>query len=503
MSMKRPRKRTLQQEFIEWAAGCYANPLEFVFGIFEWKSLGLTDAEGKPIEGPDAWQISVLQKIGEHYRKGGTLQGALQIAIASGHGIGKSALIAWIILWFMATRPNCQIIVTANTTLQLERKTWRELAKWHKRMVEPAKSWFKWTATKFYHVEHPEDWYASATPWSAERAEAFAGTHDENVLVIFDEASTIDDGIWETAEGAMSTPGSMWVVFGNPTRNTGRFYDCFDRFKHRWLHGRINSMDCRMYVKKLGRQLIEDWGADSDIVRVRVFGQAPRYGIYQVIPQELAKEAAARSYHQADVHHEPLASGLDVARSGMDSSVLYPRRGFQPMKCFQYRLDDSEILSRRVLAIIDDEGVDHLMVDMNQAGAPVADYIKRRVPHVNVTGVWAQGKADEDKQFANKRAEMYWRCREYLKAGGALPDDPELIEELTAVEYTHDAKDRIILEKKEDIKTRIRRSPDKADSFVLTFAEDPRHRIMQRSGQKRQGHAWDPMDWYEKHEVFS
>ena len=130
----------------------------------------------------------------------------------------------------MSTRPHPQIVVTANTREQLLKKTFRELSVWHKLLINTG--WFTWTATKFYHNDHPETWFAAAVPWSAERPESFAGTHAEHVMLLFDEASGIHDVIWEVAEGAMTTAGAAWLVFGNPTRNTGRFRECFGKFAH-------------------------------------------------------------------------------------------------------------------------------------------------------------------------------------------------------------------------------------------------------------------------------
>ena len=183
------------------------DPLGFVNAVFPW-------GEGELVgeSGPDTWQAGVLSDIGQQCL---TLDHALQYAVASGHGVGKTALIAWIILWFMSTRPHPQIVVTANTKSQLQTKTWRELSRWHKRAINA--HWFDWQATSFKYKAHPETWTANAIPWSANNSEAFAGTHEAHVLVIYDEASAIDDVIWEVTEGAMTTPGAMWIAFGNPT----------------------------------------------------------------------------------------------------------------------------------------------------------------------------------------------------------------------------------------------------------------------------------------------
>ena len=105
---------------------------------------------------------------------------------------------------------------------QLKTKPWRELSKWHK--MARNKHWFNWTATKFYQVDNEETWFAAAIPWSANNPDAFQGTHEESgTLIVYDEGSAIDDTIWEATEGAMTSTGAIWIAFGNPVRNTGRF----------------------------------------------------------------------------------------------------------------------------------------------------------------------------------------------------------------------------------------------------------------------------------------
>jgi hypothetical protein len=206
--------------------GCFCSPLRFVMLVFPWGEPG-------PLEnydGPDLWQTQTLLRIEQAIREGLPLGSpSIRLAIASGHGIGKTALVAWLILWFISTRPRPQIVVTANTKNQLTTKTWRELAKW-KEMAAHG-HWFEHTGTQLKLKAREATWFATAVPWSAANASAFAGTHEEHVLMIFDEASEIDRIIWETAEGAMTTPGAMWFCFGNPTVNTGRFRECWTRFR--------------------------------------------------------------------------------------------------------------------------------------------------------------------------------------------------------------------------------------------------------------------------------
>lgn len=233
-------------------AACFADPLRFVRLAFSW---GEGELAGH--SGPDAMQEDILRAVRDRLASPAE---ALRVAVASGHGVGKTALVAWLILWFMSTRVRCAGVVTANTRDQLVSKTWRELALWHRRAINA--HWFRWTATRFAQVDHPDAWFVSAIPWNAERPEAFAGLHARDVLVIYDEASAIDDAIWEVSEGAMTTSGAMWFAFGNPTRPSGRFHDCFGRFRHRWVTRQVDSRGSRLARTGQIAQWIEDYGED-------------------------------------------------------------------------------------------------------------------------------------------------------------------------------------------------------------------------------------------------
>jgi hypothetical protein len=440
-------------------AECFDDPLRFVKLVFEW---GEDDLEG--CTGPDEWQAELLTRIGDWVKKGGTIAEALQVAIASGHGIGKGAETAWIILWAMATRKDLNGVVTANTKQQLETKTWRELALWHNRSI--IKSMFEWTATKFYHVSAPETWYVSAVPWSEKNSEAFAGLHGEHVIIIYDEASSIPDSIWEVSEGAMTTPGAMWFVFGNPTRNTGRFRECFGKNKHRWMTRQIDSRLCKMTDKRKLAQWVEDYGEDSDFVKIRVRGTFPSASSMQFIPGDLVDDAQARD---AKCYlEEPLILGVDVARFGDDQSVICYRRGrdARTIEWGKYRGLDTMQLAARVSEAVHTHQVDTVFVDGGGVGGGVVDRLRQL--HVAVIEVNFGSKA-EDTRYQNKRAEMWGNMREWLP-GGALPKDRELIDDLIGVEYGFTPTNKILLEKKETMKKRGLASPDLGDALALTFA---------------------------------
>ncbi len=451
----------LEFELIEDIAAFYDNPLGFVKYVFTWGEGSLKD------ESIDQWQTDTLIAIGNAVKEGSTLNEAVRIAIASGHGIGKTAFVAWVILWFISTREFPQIVVTSNTANQLSAKTWRELAKWHRSAIN--KSWFEWTATKFYHKQYPDTWFASAIPWSINNSEAFAGTHEKHVLVIYDEASGIHDQIWEVTEGAMTTPGAMWLAFGNPTKNTGRFRECFGKFKHRWTTRQIDSRESRKASLKQIQQWVDDYGEDSDFVRVRVRGVFPRAGSNQFIGADIVE--ACRGYKAEG--HERLEKllGVDVARFGDDQSVIIKRQGRKVHEPIKFRGLDTMSLASRVVEQIDIYQPDAVFIDGVGVGGGVIDRVKQLRPSANIIDVIAGASANDAAKYFNKRAEMWGLVRDYLKAGAELPQDNELLEELQAVEYGFSPKQQIQIEKKDDMKARGLSSPDVADALCLTFAE--------------------------------
>ena len=261
------------------------NPYAFVMWAYDWGK-GLLANE----DGPDEWQKRDLIEIGNQFSRGG----GIRKSIKSGHEVGKTTLAAWIIHWFISTKPFPQIVATANTKTQLETKLWRELAKWHN--LSEHQYMFKWTATKFYHYLAPETWFAAAIPWNKEKAEAFQGTHEKYTLIIYDEASIIDDVIWESTDGSLSSRG-IWLVTGNPTKNTGRFRECWGRFRHRWEGTTVDSRGSSHADQERIKGWIEDYGEDSDFVRIRVKGEFPRASTAQFIPSDVVEVVLAAEEH--------------------------------------------------------------------------------------------------------------------------------------------------------------------------------------------------------------
>jgi hypothetical protein len=435
------------------------DPLGFV--LFAWDDVT-----------PHDWQREVLTSIGDKLRAGEINNfEAIQEAIASGHGIGKSCLVSWVILWAITTEVDTKGVVTANTENQLKTKTWAEVAKWFYSFRY--KHWFRFTATAIYSsdVNHEKTWRIDMIPWSENNTESFAGMHNagRRILVVFDEASAIPDSIWEVTEGALTDENTeiIWLAFGNPTRNTGRFRECFGRLKHRWHRKQIDSRTVPGTNKKQINQWVNDYGEDSDFVRVRVRGEFPRAGSKQFISSELV-EAAIKRKESVPIG-TPRLMAVDVARFGDDQSVIVYRHGRKLEPLEKFRGLDTMQLAAIVANRINKLRPDAVMVDGVGVGGGVVDRL-RHLGH-SIIDVNAGSAPDRENRAThyNKRAEMWDRMREWLEFGD-IPDDRELSDDLIGIEYGYDMKMRIQLEKKEDMKKRGLSSPDCADALSLTFA---------------------------------
>lgn len=381
----------------------------------------------------------------------------------------NSALVSWLILWAMSTCRDTRGVVTANTEKQLRTKTWAEFAKWNRLCL--TNHWFHKTATSYFSkdAKYEDTWRFDVIPWSDKNTEAFAGLHNKGsrILAVFDEASAIDDLIWEVAEGAMTDKDTeiIWCVFGNPTVNTGRFRECFGRFRHRWGNIKVDSRNSIMTNKEKIQQWIEDYGIQSDFVKVRVLGEFPSAGTDQFIPTTLVEAAQNRTVEVP--FGAPKLMGLDPARFGEDSSVFTRVHGRKLEEIHEYKGLDTMQLAAKAAELIKKYNPDHFFIDAIGIGAGIFDRLKQL--GFSPIEVISSQKAEDQRQFFNKRVEMWSRMRDWLKLA-EIPHEIKLKDDLCGITYGHDAKSRLQLEKKVDMKRRGLSSPDRGDSLALLFA---------------------------------
>ena len=462
-------------ELLEWLGSVAHDPYAFVMGAFPW---GEPNTELAGHSGPSPWQVALLCEIRDGLRTPGE---AILTATTSGHGVGKSAFVGWIVWWAFSTRENTRGVVTANTENQLRTKTWVEIAKWHRLFI--AKHFFKCTATALFSIDEDvkREWRIDVVPWSERNTEAFAGLHNagNRILIIYDEASAIPDVIWETTEGALTDEDTeiIWCVFGNPTRTSGRFRECFEggQFAHRWHQHKVDSRSVPITNKDQLNRWIDDYGLDSDFVRVRILGEFPSEDSDSFISRELATAAVHRTIESQA--HAPLVLGVDPARYGADFAAIVGRRGrdwfpFPPRflpKC------SIPALCAAVGQMAGQHNPDMIFVDGGGVGGGAVDLlISQGFPVIEVNFSERPVGLEDGVKYRNRRSEIWGQLRLALP-GASIPGpisgyERTPVEDLIGPQYTVTDKGEIALESKELMRRRGVPSPDWADAMALTYA---------------------------------
>lgn len=483
-------KGALAPEELELAQdiGSYSlDPPGLVRYVFPWES------ETLKTPGPRRWQSEVLEEIKQHLASEETRFQPLQIAVASGHGIGKSALISMITHWAMSTCEDCKIIATAGTGTQLATKTVPEVQKWFRQAINS--HWWDINATSIRVKDplHQAMWRTDFVTWSIQKTEAMAGLHNQGrrIVVIFDEASSIDDVIWEVTEGALTDEDTeiIWIAFGNPTRNTGEFYRAITG-ANRWIKRQIDSRTVEGTNKALLDAQIREWGEDSDRARVRIRGEFPRGGSTQFISGEVV--AGARKRIVEGFKSMPVILGVDVARFGDDRSIICRRQGRKAEFTGKFYGIDTQNLGGKVQEAIDEQKPDAVVIDGDGIGGAVFDYLKARgYDRKTVLVEFHGGGTPQDPhKYLNRRAEIWGELKDWLP-GGQIPDEAEIETDLTGPDYGyHPTRGCLALETKDEMKSRGVDSPDLGDALAMTFAVKVAPPKPKPQGPPQRGSAW-------------
>jgi len=463
-----------------WDPRVSDDPLAFVMFVFPWGKAG-TPLEDQT--GPRKWQQRQLKRIAAQIqacKNPNKKTEMLQKAIASGRGIGKSALVAWLVLWMLSTRIGSTTIVTANNEQQLKSRTWAEVGKWHAMAIN--EHWFEKMAMSLKPAPWFEEllkkqlkvdvgyYYAQAQLWSEETPDAFAGVHNhKGVFLMFDEASGIPHPIWKVSEGFFTepVPDRYWFAFSNPRRNTGAFFECFHKNRDYWETENIDSRTVEGTDTAVYEKIIKQYGADSDEARVEVYGQFPRQGDKQFVSREVINLASTRESFPD--HGASLIMGCDIARYGDDECVVRWRQGRDARSIPSTRWKSMDLVysANRIAEMIDAQNPDGVCIDGGGVGGGVVDILKAR--GYKVAEVQFGSKADDDR-WADKRTEMWGRMRDWL-GEGCIDDESRLMDDLAGPEYSFasTSSDKIRLESKEAMKKRGLHSPDDGDALALTF----------------------------------
>jgi hypothetical protein len=425
--------------------------------LFPW---GQKNTPLENFAGPRKWQREVLKELADHIRDndGRINFETLRMAVSSGRGIGKSALVSWLVIWMLSTRIGSTTIVSANSETQLRAVTWAEITKWLALALNS--HWFEVSATRVMPAKWLTElverdlkkgtryWGVEGRLWSEENPDAYAGVHNfDGVMLIFDEASGIADPIWAVSAGFFTenTPNRFWLAFSNPRRNTGYFYEAFNAKRDFWRNKTVDARSVEGTDKAVYEQIIQEYGPDSVQAHVEVYGEFPSAGDDQFIPVYLVDDAFARP----------------------DATVIAVRQGRDLNAIKRYRGDDTMEIVGRVIEAIEEYNPALVVIDEGGLGAGVVDRLKEQ--RYKIKGVNFGNKSVKPIMYGNKRAEMWGLMREWLKTA-SIPADKLLKSDLTSPRIKPDSKGTIFLEGKKEMKARGLASPDAADAIAVTFA---------------------------------
>lgn len=425
--------------------------------------------EALHVEYMAAWQQEALDEISVRNR----------LSIRSGHGVGKSTFFAWVVLWFLLTRFPAKLPVTANRSDQLRDVIWSEIRSWYRKLDPALQSLLEITSDRVHWKVAPEECFAVARTARKENPEAFHGFHAKHLLFGADEASGIDDIVFEVGQGAMSTPGAKTILTGNPTRSSGYFYNTHHKNRKRWWTRKVSCFECIEEQKSWPEQfkyispdypqeVADEFGLESNVYRYRVLGEFALDDPDVLIPLYMIEGAVDRGVEPSGV----LVWGVDVARFGDDRSALCKRRGnsmLDPVKSWHHKtIDQSAGIVIKEYNEAEEKPV-QICVDAIGMGAGVADILTSSGLPVRAVNVAETASADD--RFVRLRDELWWLAREWFtKLDCTMILDDGLMGELSAVKYEITTGGKILVESKDKMKLRGFKSPDLADAFCLTFA---------------------------------
>jgi hypothetical protein len=401
-----------------------------------------------------------------------------RVAVRSGHKVGKSRLAATIAWWWAMNRPRGMVVITATTASQVKSIIWRELrdvARGARCQLPPVpkdpSTGVQWDDGRFI------------LGISTDEAERMAGFSGDELLFIADEASGIDEAIFEAIEGNRAG-GAKLLMLGNPTRTTGVFFDAFNSKREFWKRVHVSSADTPQNIRGLATaawvaEKRREWGEGSPLFAVRVLGNFPDQASNAVVGVAAVEAALAR--WEVTEAEGRLHLGVDVARFGDDDSVIAPRRGRKVLPFTAVHGMDTVEVADETLQVaralrIKGERKPLVKVDDNGVGGGVYDQLRRHSDEIDVVRVNSSTVADAEDDFYNLRSQLAFGVASWLEDGGALPPNHSRLEgELVAPTYGFDARGRRKVESKDDIKKRLPdgRSPDFGDALALAVYEAP------------------------------
>ena len=428
---------------------------------------------------PDEWQEEVLTDLAQHSK----------ISVRSGQGVGKTALEAGAIIWFLVCRPYSRVIATAPTMQQLYDVLWAEIAKWLDKSL--VKEVLKWTKTKVYMVGDDKRWFATAK--TATKPENMQGFHEDHMLIVVDEASGVADPIMEAILGTLTGKDNKLLMCGNPNRLEGVFYDSHNGDRDKFHTHKVSSMDSKRTSRENIEMLLNKYGRESDVARVRIFGDFPKGALDSLISLETVECACGCTLPEKEIETSNILHiGCDVARFGDDKTVITPRIAGKIFQFKKYSKKSTMETAGNVILMCKEYMKKYpklkkcvIKVDDTGVGGGVTDRIREVVAEESLPYSVIpvnNGASATDEYYANLGSQIWGMLRDALEENFShmiqgetvtleMPNDAEMIKQLASRRQKITSKGKIQLESKDDMKKRGLGSPDIADSVTLAFYE--------------------------------
>lgn len=410
---------------------------------------------------PQEWQAQLLDQFA---------RGTRRCSIAAGHGVGKSAVTSWAMLWFLLTRYPIKLVATSPTQSQLFDVLAAEVKRWITELPEALRELLVVKSERIELASSPTEAFLSFKVSRKDTPDAMQGIHSATTFLCVDEAAGVDEAVYEAAYGSMTSANAYICLIGNPTRSSGYFFDTHHKNKNSWYTQRVSCLDSPLVSPAFTQEMKDKYGTESNQWRTRVLGMFPLIDDDTVIPRGYVEDAVNRRV-KVPVGYPPLW-GLDVGRMGADKSVLVERVGRKVTKIWSWEKLDLMTLADRVDQLYQEAETKPLdiSVDAIGVGAGCLDrLVQLGLPAYGINVGEAPARADT---YANKRAELWFTLRDWLNGEVELPDHHQLVEDLVAPRFEYRPNGTLGLERKEVTAKRLRKSPDFADALCLTFASN-------------------------------
>lgn len=428
----------------------------------------------------------------------------LRISVVSGHGTGKSMLSSLLLLWFLFAHADCQIACTSPGQQQMYDVLWKEIKKWIEKMPQGMQDLYIWESSHIRMKESPNVWFARAKTASKENTEALAGVHADWVLILVDEASGVEEAIYETMEGALTSGNVLVFLVSNGTRATGYFYDTHNKDKERWQNYKLSSLDSPMVDLKYNKDIEDKYGLDSVQYAIRVKGEFPKEdGMDDSGYVPLLSESQIRmspNFGKSLSFSKNSILGVDPSGDGDDKTSFVIRDNFKAQKIYEENKSTAKSIAEKIMTFIEHYGLKphNVIVDAFGCGMDVGKEVALASKgRYNITTVNTGDKCEYDtdkEQYFNKRAMGFYESRKWILQGGEIVYNENFKEEILQIKYKRNLAGLIQIMPKTEMKKKGMRSPNDADAFSMTFLKKiPKHSDAYLDfAEEREGEEFDP-----------